>query len=95
MALLNHVVFYERLFLLNQCLEKVCAILDLYELDGVIHPVYATARKRTLEDLRADLSHILTGLLHQRELEACVAGVRIKKEQEQKDEGQSTFPEQA
>jgi len=48
-----------------------------------------------IEDLRADLSHILTGLLHQRELEACVAGVRIKKEQEQKDEGRSTFPEQA
>ena len=85
MALLNHVVFYERLFLLNQCLEKVCGILDLYELDGVIHPVYTAARKRTIEDLRADLSHILTGLLHQRELEACVAAVRTPGKDDQPD----------
>jgi hypothetical protein len=85
-ALLNHAVLYERLFLLNQCLERVCAILDLYESDGVIHPVYVAARKRTIEDLRADLSHILTGRLHQRELGACVASVRIRKEPEEKGE---------
>jgi hypothetical protein len=33
-------------------------------------------RQRSVEDLRADLSHVLTGLLHQRELEACVKAVR-------------------
>jgi len=71
-------VFYERLFHLNQCLEQVCDILDLYELDGVVHPIYAAARKQAPQDLRADLSHILTGLLHQRELEACVPSVQIK-----------------
>jgi hypothetical protein len=38
-------VFYERLFQLHRCLEQVCGILDLYELDGVIHPVYAGASK--------------------------------------------------
>ena len=75
-------VFYERLFQLNRCLEQVCDILDLYELDGVIHPVYAGARKRSIEDLRADLSHILTCMLHQRELDACVAAVRSKPEPE-------------
>jgi hypothetical protein len=80
-ALLNQAVLYERLFLLNQCLEKVCAILDLYESDGVIHPLYASARRRALEDLRADLSHILTGLLHQRELEECIKAVRKEPEQ--------------
>ncbi len=76
-------VFYERLFQLNRCLEQACEILDLYELDGIIHSVYANARKRSLEDLRTDMSHILTGMLHQRELEACVAAVRTNPEPEQ------------
>ncbi len=80
MASLNHAALYERLFLLNRCLEQAGEILDLYELDGVLHPVYANARKNALEDLRADLSHVLTGRLHQRELEACVASGRIKDE---------------
>jgi len=79
-------VFYERLFQLNRCLEQVCDILDLYELDGVIHPLYAGARKRSIEDLRADLSHILTGMLHQRELEACVKAVRPKLETQAGDD---------
>jgi len=30
----------------------------------------------TVEELRADLSHVLTGMLRQRELEACVRAVR-------------------
>ena len=50
-------------------------MLDMYELDGVIHPAYAGVRKRTIEGLRADLSHVLTGMLHLKELEACVPGV--------------------
>ncbi len=69
---------YERLFLLNRCLEQVAEILEQFRQDGVVHPVFASDRQRTIEDLRADLSHVLTGLLHQRELEACVAAVRIK-----------------
>src|SRR5258708_1055644 len=80
MASLNHAALYERLFLLNRCLEQAGEILDLYELDGVLHPVYANARKNALEDLRADLSHVLTGRLHQRELEACLASGRIQDE---------------
>jgi hypothetical protein len=88
MAFLNHAALYERLFLVNRCLKQVCEILDLYELDGVIHPRYANARKNALEDIRADLSHILTGLLHQRELEACVAAVRIQPEHKHKADDQ-------
>jgi hypothetical protein len=71
-------VFYERLFLLNRCLEQVSEILEQLRLEELIHPVFATDRQRTVEDLRADLSHVVTGLLHQRELEACVAAVRIQ-----------------
>jgi len=38
------------------------------------------------EDLRADLSHILTGLLHQRELDACVNSTREQIKREPKGE---------
>lgn len=65
-------VFYQRLFLLNWYLERVLEIVRQFEQEGMIHPVYGTERKRALEDLRADLSHVLTGMLHHRELEACV-----------------------
>jgi hypothetical protein len=75
-------VFYERLFLLNRCLEQVGEILEQFRQDELIHPVFAADRQRTVEDLRADLSHVVTGLLHQRELEACVglAQKQIKQE---------------
>jgi len=75
-------VFYERLFLMNRCLEQVGEILEQFRQDELIHPVFAADRQRTVEDLRADLSHVVTGLLHQRELEACVAVVRIQKEKQ-------------
>jgi hypothetical protein len=45
--------------------------------DGVVHKAYAGDRQRSVEELRADLSHVLTGILHQRELEACVKTVRL------------------
>lgn len=38
----------------------------------MVHEAYAGDRQRSVEELRADLSHALTGMLHQRELEACV-----------------------
>ncbi len=72
-------VFYERLLLLNRCLEQVSEILEQFRQDKLIHPVYADDRQRTIEDLRADLSYVVTGLIHQRELEACVADVRTQK----------------
>jgi len=65
-------VFYERLFQLNRCLEQVAEILEQFTRDKVIHPNYARRRTRAVEDLRADLSHVLTGMLHLKELEACV-----------------------
>jgi hypothetical protein len=68
---------YERLFQLNRCLEQVAEILEQFRQEGLVHPVFASDRRRNVEDLRADLSHVLTGLLHQRELEACVAAVKI------------------
>jgi hypothetical protein len=77
---------YERLFLLNRCLEQVGEILEQFREEGVIHSLFANERQRSVEDLRADLSHVLTGLLHQRELEACVKAVRIQTQQEQKGE---------
>ena len=83
---------YERLFQINHCLEQVSDILEQFRNEGMIHAVFAGDRKRAVEDLRADLSHVLTGLLHQRELEACVAATRIKPEEkskpDEKDKGQ-------
>ena len=78
-------IFYERLFLLNQCLERVAEILEQFRQDEVIHAVFANDRKRVVEDLRADLSHVLTGMLHQKELEACVSLTRKQIESEGKD----------
>lgn len=72
MASEAHTGLYERLFLLNCCLQHAAEIVQQLEQEGVIHPVYAGERKRALEDLRSDLSHVLTGMLHHRELEACV-----------------------
>jgi hypothetical protein len=76
MAAPNHAALYERLFLLNRCLEQVGEIIEQFRQDGVVHEAYAGDRQRSVEDLRADLSHVLTGMLHQRELEACVKAVR-------------------
>lgn len=78
-------LFYERLFLLNRCLEQVSEILEQFRQDEVIHPVFASDRQKTVEDLRADLSHVLTGMLHQKELEATVALTRKQIEAEGKD----------
>jgi hypothetical protein len=75
---MNHAALYERLFLLNRCLEQVSEILEQFRQDEVIHEVYAGDRQRSVEELRADLSHVLTGMLHRRELEACVKGARIQ-----------------
>jgi truncated hemoglobin YjbI len=76
---------YERLFLLNRCLEQVVEILEQFRQDEMIHPVFASNRQKTVEDLRADLSHVLTGMLHQKELEACVSLTRKQIESEGKD----------
>ena len=80
----NHAALYERLFLLNRCLEQVAEIIEQFRQDGVVHPLFAGDRQRTVEDLRADLSHVLTGMLHQKELEACVSSAREKMAQERK-----------
>jgi truncated hemoglobin YjbI len=71
-------VSYERLFLLNRHLEEVAAILEQFRQDEVIHAIYAADRQRSVEELRADLSHVLTGMLHQKELEVCVKAVRTQ-----------------
>ena len=78
-------IFYERLFLLNRCLEQVTEILEQFRQDEIIHAVFANDRKRVVEGLRADLSHVLTGMLHQKELEASVALTRKQIETEGKD----------
>lgn len=69
---MSHTALYERLFLLNRCLEQVSEIIEQFRQEGVVHEAYASDRQRSVEDLRADLSHVRTGMLHQRELEACV-----------------------
>jgi hypothetical protein len=71
----NHSVHYERLLLLNRCLEQVSEILEQLRQEGLVHEAYAGDRQRKVEDLRADLSHVLTGMLHQKELEECVKTV--------------------
>lgn len=83
---MNTAEFYERLFLLNRCLEQVSEILEQFREEGVIHAVFTAERLQSVEDLRADLSHVLTGMLHQRELEACVKAVRPKEGPERKHE---------
>lgn len=80
----NHSVHYERLFLLSRCLEQVGEIIEQFRQEGVVHEAYAVDRRRSVEELRADLSHVLTGMLHQRELEACVDSTRKQIEQEEK-----------
>ncbi len=79
MAIPGQSAFYERLFLLNRYLEQVGEIIEQFRQDGVVHAAYAGDRQRSVEELRADLSHVLTGMLHERELEACVAAAHISK----------------
>lgn len=62
---------YERLFHLNRCLDQAAEIIAQFQREALINSGYAAQHRRTLEELRADLSHVLTGLLHQRELETC------------------------
>lgn len=38
--------FYERLFLLNRCLEQVVEILEQFRKDEMIHPVFASNRQK-------------------------------------------------
>ena len=87
MAFTNHAALYERLFLLNRCLEQVAEIIEQFRQEGVVHPNFANRRQQAIEDLRCDLSHVLTGMLHERERNECVKSVRIQKEPEQSIEG--------
>ena len=87
MTISRQAALYERLFLLNRCLEQVSEIIEQFRQDGVVHAAYAGDRQRSVEELRADLSHVLTGMLHQRELEACVKAARIQGEPERKTDG--------
>lgn len=64
-------IFYDQLFQMNRCLEQVSEILGFFEQQKLIHHQYAQTRRRSVEDFRSDLSHLITGVLHQRELEAC------------------------
>jgi hypothetical protein len=66
MAVSNHAALYERPFLLNRCLEQVGEIIEQFRQEGVVHAAYAGERQRNVEELRANLSHVLTGMLHQR-----------------------------
>jgi len=84
MAAPTQAVLYERLFLLNRCLEQAGEIIEQFRQDGVVHEAYAGDRQRSVEELRADLSHVLTGMLHRRELEACVGSTRKQIDHEEK-----------
>jgi hypothetical protein len=70
---------------LSRCLEQVGELIEQFRQGGVVHDAYAGDRQRSVEELRADLSHVLTGMLHKRELEACVKAVRIPGENDQSD----------
>jgi hypothetical protein len=84
MALTMKSLFYERLFLLNRCFDQVMEILEQFQQDEVIHAVFANDRKRAVEGLRRP-EPVLTGMLHQKELEASVALTRKQIESEGKD----------
>ena len=64
-----------------RCLVQAGEIIEQFRKDGVVHEAYAGDRQRSVEGLRADLSHVLTGMLHQRELEACVKAVETEPRQ--------------
>ena len=82
----NHAVFYERLFLLNRNLDQVKEILQQFCDDGVIHSVFTAERLQSVEDLRADLSYVLTGMFHRRELEQCTGLTQKQTERESRAE---------
>ena len=86
MAFANQSEVYERLFQLNQCLEQAAAIVEQFRQEGVIHHLYAEKRGRAVEELRSDLSYVLTGMLHRRELEASV-GLASKQIDQRTDQG--------
>src|SRR6266700_3181224 len=62
---------YERLLQLNRCMEQVAEILEQFRQDGTIHAIYASSRTRAVEELRADLSYVVAGMLSQKEFAAC------------------------
>jgi hypothetical protein len=74
-------LLYERLFILNRCLEQAAEVLAQFEHDKVIHPEFARNKRQSIEDLRSDLSYVLTGMLHRRELEMCVGWAQIGNEE--------------
>ena len=67
---------YERLLQLNRCMEQVAEILEQFRQDGTIHSIYAGHRTRAVEELRADMSHVLAGMLSQKEFAACAGLVQ-------------------
>ena len=76
-------LFYERLFILNRCLEQAAEVLAQFEHDNIIHAEFVRNKRQSIEDLRSDLSYVLTGLLHRGELELCV-GLTQKEIEEDK-----------
>lgn len=70
------VVFYEKLFELNGCLEKAIGLLEHFQLEGLLHPEYAANRKQAMEELRSDLSYVLTGIFHRKRIGGIVGGDR-------------------
>jgi len=67
---------YERLLQLNRCLEQVAEILEQFRQDGTIHAIYAGHRTRAVEELRADMSYVVAGVLSQKEFAACAGLVQ-------------------
>jgi len=67
---------YERLLQLNRCLEQVAEILEQFRQDGTIHAIYAGQRTQAVEELRADLSYVVAGMLSQKEFAACAGLVQ-------------------
>jgi hypothetical protein len=63
---------YERLFLLNRCLEQAAELLEQFTQDGLIYSEAASDRRRIVEELRTDLNYFLTGMLHRKELEESI-----------------------
>jgi hypothetical protein len=84
MAFINQSELYERLFLLNRNLNQVKEILQQFREDGVIHAVFTAERLQSVENLRADLSYVLTGMFHRRDLEKCAGLTRKQIEHEEK-----------
>ena len=59
---------YLSLYSMNEAFDRISGCLQLLESVGIVHPEFAESRILLAEEYRAELNHILTGMLKEWEL---------------------------